>query len=232
MIFRLLLRAILAGCVAGLVAGILQLWFVQPVLLHAELFESGELTHFGPDGPGPALARGAGFDPQRDLLTVAFTIIIYCGWSLVLMPLMAFAEGRGAMIDGRTGLIWGVAGFVTVLLAPAFSAAPGLPGIAYIDITVRQIWWFSTVLCTGLALWMLAFQRHPASFALAVALLLAPHAVGLPSPEEYLGPAPPELGSLMATRVLGVGLAAWTVLGSLAGRLWARASQRPVAQPG
>ncbi len=37
--------AVIAGAVAGLIAALLQLWLVQPVLLHAELYESGELTH-------------------------------------------------------------------------------------------------------------------------------------------------------------------------------------------
>ena len=53
MILKLGGRAVLAGIGAGLIASLLQLWFVQPVLLYAELFESGQLTHYGPDGPGP-----------------------------------------------------------------------------------------------------------------------------------------------------------------------------------
>lgn len=38
--------ALIAGAAAGLIAALLQLWLVQPVLLHAELYESGERTHF------------------------------------------------------------------------------------------------------------------------------------------------------------------------------------------
>ena len=46
MFFRLITSALFAGAAAGLIAALLQLAFVQPVLLHAERFESGDLVHF------------------------------------------------------------------------------------------------------------------------------------------------------------------------------------------
>lgn len=52
MLNRLLTSALIAGAVAGLIAALLQLWFVQPVLLHAELYEGGELTHFAAASEG------------------------------------------------------------------------------------------------------------------------------------------------------------------------------------
>ena len=47
MFSRILVSALFAGFLAGLIAALLQLVFVQPVLLHAELYESGALNHFG-----------------------------------------------------------------------------------------------------------------------------------------------------------------------------------------
>lgn len=47
MLSKLLVSALFAGAAAGLIAGLLQLVFVQPVLLHAELYENGTLAHFG-----------------------------------------------------------------------------------------------------------------------------------------------------------------------------------------
>lgn len=224
MILKLGGRAVLAGIGAGLIASLLQLWFVQPVLLYAELFESGQLTHYGPDGPGPGFYELGGFDPSRDLLTILFTVAIYTGWAFVLMALMSFVEGRGTPVTARSGLLWGAAGFATAVLAPAFTAAPGLPGVATIDIEIRQTWWLATVLATGTALWLIAFVRHWATLGIAAVLILAPHAIGLPSPDYFIGPAPPELGSLMAVRVIGVGLVAWVILGALAGYLIERES--------
>ena len=45
MIARYVISALFTGALAGLIAGLLQLIFVQPVLLHAELYEAGTLVH-------------------------------------------------------------------------------------------------------------------------------------------------------------------------------------------
>ena len=60
--------ALFAGFAAGLIAAALQLYFVQPVLLHAELYEGGDLTHSGsestvatpPSNPSASLQTGNG----------------------------------------------------------------------------------------------------------------------------------------------------------------------------
>ncbi|MXQ09066.1 cobalt transporter [Alphaproteobacteria bacterium GH1-50] len=243
MIFSLLGRAILSGCVAGIVASVLQLWFVQPVLLHAELFEAGELVHFGQDGHaagvGHATGSGAGGHGHdgaesafgRNVLTAAFLVLVYSGFAFVLLALMSVAENRGAEINPRTGMIWGVAGFVVAILAPAFSAPPALPGYATIDIDIRQIWWISTVIATALGLWLIAFGQQAFSWVAGIMLLAAPHAIGLPPHEVFLGPAPPELGALMSARVIGTGMAAWVVMGAVAGYLWARGEANARTQP-
>ena len=243
MIFSLLGRAILSGCVAGIVASVLQLWFVQPVLLHAEMFEAGELVHFGQDGhaagAGHAADAHAGDHGHgvadgtfaRNALTAGFMVVIYSGFAFILLALMSLAEHRGAEINARTGIVWGVAGFVVAILAPAFTAPPALPGYATIDIDIRQIWWVSTVIATALGLWLIAFGQHGFSWVAGILLLAAPHAVGLPPHEVYLGPEPPELGALMSARVIGTGMAAWVVLGAVAGYLWARAEANARTQP-
>ena len=46
MLKNMLSSALIAGVAAGLIAALLQFVFVQPVLLHAELYEGGELVHF------------------------------------------------------------------------------------------------------------------------------------------------------------------------------------------
>jgi predicted cobalt transporter CbtA len=55
-----------------------------------------------------------------------------------------------------------------------------------------------------------------------VILLLAPHLLGAPEPASFHGPTPPELGGLFAARALGVGMAAWVLLGLFAGHFWQR----------
>lgn len=218
---RILISAIFAGAASGLLAGILQLIFVQPVLLHAELYETGELIHFGGavNTAHPALP---GFDMMRDGLSLIFTMLIYTGYALMLIAIMNIAEERGAKIDGRFGIIWGVAGFVAFHLAPGFTLAPEVPGVAAADVTARQIWWFATVISAAIALWLLAFGANWSMWGIAVVLLMAPHLIGAPEPDRFTGPVPTEIGALFAARALGVGLAAWVLLGCFAGYFWQR----------
>ena len=221
MVSRFLTSALFAGASAGLIAGLLQLYFVQPVMLHAELYESGVLAHFGADPVG-AHPELPGFDPVRDGLSLIFTMLTYTGYGLILLALMSVAESRGAVIDGRWGLIWGVAGFVAFHLAPGFTLAPEVPGVAAADVTARQVWWFATAATALAALGLLAFGTGWAAWIAAAVLLLAPHVIGAPEPDSFSGPVPPEIGALFAARALGVGLAAWVLLGSFSGFFWQR----------
>mgnify|MGYP001827539440 CR=1 FL=1 len=220
MFTRILTTALIAGAGAGLCAAILQLIFLQPVLLHAELYESGTLVHFG----GPAADASPppfSLDLMRDGLSILFSMLIYSGYALILVAMMSLAEEQGALIDARRGLLWGIAGFCAVQLAPAFSLAPEVPGAASADVTARQIWWFATVIAAAFALWLIAFGRSWLLCAGAVVLLLAPHLVGSPTPDSFAGPVPTELGARFASRALGLGLVAWVLTGFFAGALWA-----------
>ena len=143
---------------------------------------------------------------MRDGLSVVFTMLTYTGYALVMVALMSIAEAQGKTISARTGLLWGVAGFVTFHFAPGFSLPPEVPGVAAADVTARQIWWTGTVLATGTALWLIAFGGSLVSYGVAVVLLLAPHVVGAPEPDTLSGPVPPEIAALFASRALGVGL--------------------------
>lgn len=222
---KILTSALFAGFCAGLIAAALQLVFVQPVLLHAELYEGGELVHFGAEAVS-ADPELPGLAPVRDGLSVLFSVLVYTGYALVLVALIALAAERGIAADARRGLLWGLAGFAAVHLAPAFSLPPEVPGVAYSDLAARQVWWWATAGATALALALLAFGRGPASWIAAAALILAPHLIGAPHPEEFAGPVPPELAALFTSRALGVGMMAWALLGLFAGYFWQRESVR------
>ena len=222
MFTRILTSALFAGAVAGFIASLLQLGFVQPVLLHAELYESGELVHFGANAAVSAHPDLPGFDLMRDGLSIGFTMLIYCGYALILVAAMALATKRGEVVTARNGMIWGVAGFVVVHFAPGFTLAPEVPSVAAADVYARQAWWFATVAGAAIALWLVAFGRSWLAWGIAALLLLAPHIIGAPEPDQFTGPVPTEIGALFASRAFGVGLVAWVLVGLFAGYFWNR----------
>ncbi|PLS21778.1 CbtA family protein [Neptunicoccus cionae] len=221
MLTRILTTAIFAGFITAFLAALLQFLLVQPLLLHSELFESGVMQHFGTSGAGtPAHAELPGFDPLRDGMSVLFTAVIYTGYAFLLVAGIALASEQGHEITPRTGILWGIAGFVAVQLAPAMGLPPELPGAAAADVAARQVWWFGTVAATALGLWLVAFGRSPVIWAVALLCLAVPHIIGAPEPDVFTGPVPPEIAAHFAARALGVGLASWSILGMLAGYFW------------
>lgn len=217
---KILTSALIAGAAAGLFASLLQFVFMQPVLLHAEMFESGAMVN---NGNAAAAFEMPPIEVMRNLLTVAFYMLIYSGFGLVLIALMMLAESQGATISARTGIAWGVAGFVAVHLATGFGLAPEVPGTSAASVSIRQVWWFGTIVATATGLWLTAFGKNWIHWAIAIVALAIPHIIGAPEPEVYTGTAPTELGGMFAARSLGVAFTAWVVLGMLAGLLWSRA---------
>jgi len=251
---RMVTSAVFAGFAAGLIAVLLHFAFVQKLILLSEQYESGTLTHFAggeaaqghedapvqaespakaedqshdEDGHSTGHSHGASIasDLQRNGLTALFMILVYTGYALVLTAGFAAAELWGRKIGPAEGLLWGIAGFVAFQLAPAMGLAPALPGTVAADITARQIWWWSTVLATAGGIALLAYGRQVWAFALAGALLAAPHVIGASEVEGYFGMAPPEVAAAFATRVLGAALVVWAALGWIAGHFWASSAR-------
>jgi len=243
MMYRLLAGGLVAGFGAGLFAALLHFAFVQELILLGEEYETGALVHFA--GAGEASTEAAaGHDHadgdaaqdhdhepgedaevgvfERNALTVLFTGLIYAGYGMLLAAGYALAEQLGRPIAARDGLVWGIAGFVTLQLAPAMGLAPELPGTLAADLGARQIWWFGTAIATGGGLALLAYGRGIAAWLAAGALLAAPHVIGAPHLEGFSGVAPPEVAGEFSARVLGVGLAAWAALGWLTAQAWTK----------
>lgn len=244
MIQRMVTSALFAGFAAGLLAALLHFAFLQEKILLGEAYEDGVAVHFagvatsGHDHAADASATEgtaatddqSAHDPaadseeasplQRNALTVLFHALMYVSYGLILVAGFALAERQGQRVAARDGLLWGIAGFVAVQLAPAMGLEPELPGTMGAALVDRQVWWVATALGTALAFAMIGYGRTLPWVALAVVLMAAPHVVGAPEPEGFSGVAPPELAASFAARSLGLGLAAWAVLGWLAGRFW------------
>ena len=214
MVKNLFVSAICAGIVAGLIAALLQFIFVIPVLLEGELFETGARLHFGNDG-SPQSDRGVpglGDDWGRHSMTVAFNIITYTGYGLILAAMISYAALKGSFTPSRQGITWGLCGFIAVQLAPAIGLPPELPGTLAAEIGPRQMWWLGTIVATAIGMGLIAFGRSYLPLC-GIAIILIPHLVGAPHLDACFGVAPPELAAEFATLSLGTSAAGWAVLG-------------------
>ena len=233
MLKPLLTSALFAGLIAGLFAAGLQQAFLTPLIVEAELYETGTIIHFG--GADAASGQGAeagnaaaeapetgGGDLTRTLLTVLMTVLTTCGFGLILVAGFAMAERfRLTRIDLRSGLLFGLAAFTAIQLLPSMGLSPELPGAAAAELSQRQLWWLFTVAGTLAGIALLAWG-NPAIKIVGAVLIAAPHLIGAPHPEAFEGVVPPELAALFTARVLAVAALTWAALGALAGHFWSR----------
>ena len=221
---NLLTSAVFAGVAAGLIAALLQFVFVIPALLEGELFETGARVHFGANG-SPESERGSpglGTEWARHAMTVGFNVVTYVGFGFLLLAAMAFAELRGlTAITPKQGIIWGLAGFIAIQLAPAIGLPPELPGTPAAEIGPRQMWWLGTLVASALGLWVVAFGRGIIALS-GVILLIGPHIIGAPHLDAFWGVAPPELSAEFVTLSLGAAAAGWSALGFLCAWFWTK----------
>lgn len=234
---KLMTGALIAGAAAGLVAALLHFLLIQDLILLGERYETGEIVHFGSGsemaGAGAEESHGAvhvedeGDEPSpltRNALTLAFTVILYSAYAMLVSAGFAIAAQMGAKIDAARGALWGLAGYGAFQLAPGMGLAPELPGTLAAEIGARQVWWWGTVLATGLGAALIGYGRSVVMIALGGVIALVPHLIGAPVLDAFSGRAPSELGALFSARVLGVGLVAWVTLGAVAGWRWSRST--------
>ncbi len=202
MLRRILFAAVAGGLAAGLAITFIQIFKVLPLIEAAEIFETG-----GPD----AADGGHG---SRLMLTVLTNCLTGIGFALLLSAAMAWRKTGGA----RTGLAWGVAGYIVFNLAPALGLAPVLPGMVAADIVDRQLWWVATAIASTGGLWLVAFRPGVAPVLLGIVLLALPHIVGAPLPGP-VGPGvvPAELAAAFVATTLAVNLIFWVLIGAVSG---------------
>lgn len=243
-IFRnIFFLAVVVGVVAGLVMTVLQARYTVPLILAAETYENaaapaeaslqtaapaaahdhaaGDHAAHDHAAAGSAHVHDAeawapadGF--QRMAFTVAANVVTATGFALLLVAVSDFA---GGLIDWRTGLLWGLAGFATFTLAPGLGLPPELPAMPAAELLPRQIWWFGTVVATAAGLGLILLRRSPALAAFGVLLLVVPHIVGAPQPASHESPIPEGLHHQFVVAVTITNLVFWSLLGVLAGAL-------------
>ncbi|MCR6669867.1 CbtA family protein [Devosia ginsengisoli] len=238
MIRNLFAAALLAALCAGLITAAIQHFRVTPLILHAETFE-GEGGHsHGAEAVAADHDHAAGTpehehdavaateaEPEewapadgfeRTAYTTLATVLAAAGFALVIGAVSMFA---GLPITFANGFLWGIAGFVTFSLAPAYGLAPELPGMPAADLFARQVWWVGTALATGAACLLLARTRAGWAFAVAIALVAIPHIIGAPAAPDKPSAVPAHLATEFAAITLGTSLVFWLILGTIFGKL-------------
>jgi len=239
MIVRFLLAALVAGLFVGVVMTPVQYAGVVPLILQAEEYESGARGHeaaradlggltesrqmstlFGGElvlanDPGEAAGTGreeAGMSPffGRLLGTLSANIVAGGGFALILAA-VSLLTGRA--ITRSNGVLWGLAGFATVGLAPALGLPPELPAMPAADLFERQVWWAAVVTLTAGALYLLVFRRELWATLAAIVMLAVPHVVGAPHITDLTSPVPPTLAAEFAVISLATTAVFWVLLG-------------------
>ena len=214
MLWRLIVAALSAGLAAGCVVLLAQMASVLPLIHLAEHLETGApLAAYAPPEGLFAIALS---DPERLLGTFAFDVLGGVAFALIVGAAMSYSPKP---LNWRTGLVWGLAGWAAAALAPAISQPPLPPGVTFVDLEDRQLWWVATVVATIAGLALAAFSPLKAMKALGAVLLVAPHLVGAPGGADDLATIPGDLARDYALASLMSTFLFWMTLGAVAGHL-------------
>ncbi|MDQ0668689.1 CbtA family protein [Pseudomonas sp. W2I6] len=224
MIKRIAQTAGFTGLLAALLLTLLQSFWVAPLILQAETFENAPAaTEVHEHVEATAHTHDAeAWEPedgwQRVLSTTGGNLVVAVGFALMLAGLYTLrAPTRTAQ-----GLLWGLAGYATFVLAPTLGLPPELPGTAAADLAQRQIWWIGTAASTAAGIALIVFGRNWLLKILGVAILAVPHVIGAPQPEVHSMLAPEALEAQFKIASQLTNVAFWLALGLISAWLFRR----------
>ncbi|MBV4469265.1 CbtA family protein [Pseudomonas siliginis] len=230
MIKRIAQTAGFTGLLAALLLTLLQSFWVSPLILQAETFEKSEpvaQVHEHAVGTAAHSHDGEAWEPedgwQRVVSTTGGNLVVAVGFALMLAGLYTLR----APTKTSQGLLWGLAGYATFVLAPTLGLPPELPGTAAADLASRQIWWIGTAASTAVGLALIAFSRHWLMKLLGVAILAVPHVIGAPQPQVHSMLAPEALETQFKIASQLTNVAFWLALGLISAWLFRRKSAGP-----
>lgn len=136
--FRQMMTVVLlSGVAAGLILFAVEHLTIVPLIRTAEVYEkAGEEALSGMEHSDEGWQPAEGW--ERTSLTALATVLTGIGFAALLFGVAFLA---GVPLDAKRGLLWGLAAFVCVGLAPAIGLPPRPPGVAVADLDARQIWW-------------------------------------------------------------------------------------------
>ena len=232
-----------AGLLAAIVLTLLQSLWVTPLIIQAEGYETSAPQSEHEHAPlahehaadsaahdhAPAAAAEHHHDTQawspedgwqRVLSTTGGNLVVAVGFALMLAGLYTLR----APTKTSQGLLWGLAGYATFVLAPTLGLPPELPGTAAADLAQRQLWWIGTAASTAVGIALIVFSRHWLMKVLGVAILAVPHVIGAPQPQVHSMLAPEALETQFKIASQLTNVAFWLALGLISAWLFRRKS--------
>jgi cobalt transporter subunit CbtA len=213
MLGRVLLAAILSGFAAGLILGVIQHVRLTPMILAAEMVETGAPAHGEiQDHDADSWLPADGI--ERTFYAILTSALTGAGFAAMLSGLSLVLT---ISLTAANGVFWGLCGFLAVSLAPAAGLPPELPGMVAGDVQARIFWWLLTVVCTAAALWLALVKRKPWTIAAALALVFAPHIIGAPHASVSEIKLTPSLVQTFVANSLAINALFWCLLGLFLG---------------
>ncbi len=228
--------AAIAGLIAGVAMTLMQAFTTDPLILQAETFENAapaqDHAHAATTAEGGEAAAathdhgeeawGPADGAERMSYNFLVNLVGAIGFGLVLVVASEFA---GGVANWRQGMFWGLAGFTVFTLAPSLGLNPELPAMPAADLLARQVWWIGTAAATAVALYLIFLRKTPALAALGVVILLLPHIIGAPQPEDHTTPVPENLHHSFIVASTLTNLVFWVILGAAVAVVRARFAQ-------
>nr|VFK60614.1 MAG: cobalt transporter subunit CbtA [Candidatus Kentron sp. TC] len=234
---QILTVAAMTSLLAGVLLTLIQQVQVVPLILEAEKYDrQAATTGFGEDHLAAPAEHGRAFTNtlehadertswqpgeglERNLFTALANIVIALGYALLLGAAASLAANSpgNAKLDGRLGLLWGLAGYVVFFVAPSIGLPPELPASHSGALENRQLWWASAVLCTGVGLAFIFFNARYIAKIFGAVLIIAPHAVGVPHAPAHAAVVPDELLRTFIIATIIANAAFWLALGGFYG---------------
>ena len=227
---------LLAGALAGLLLTAVQQLQVSRIILQAEVYEEAaaakahEQAHAAASAPASAGApvaaeaheheheHGDEWEPANGFERTAYTVLanvsMAIGFGLFLAAAIVVS---GRKVTWRSGLLWGVAGYLVFFVAPSLGLPPEVPGTVAAPLHARQLWWIMTAGLTAAGLGLGVYARHWTLKLLGLVLLVVPHLVGAPHPAAPGGAAPEELAQAFIHATALANGVFWLALGGLTG---------------
>ncbi len=217
MLRTVLFAAILAGTLTGvLYTGIQHLQLI-PLIHAAESYETGAYAQQHVHDNGEVT--------ERQLFTLLANVLSGISFSLLLASAIILSRQTG----WRKGLLWGLGGYLSFFVAPSLGLSPKLPGTHGAPIDHQQVWWIATVTATVIGLCLMVFSRHVLLKMLGLILVVLPHIIGAPQPEQVYSAAPEQMRHdfIVASALANAGF--WIILGFLSGYLLHRTETTDLA---